>query len=119
MGERRALRTAGRAAGELDIDGIVELQVLGKLCQFFARDIIAGLGDVTEIQHAGGLFRTQPDHAAQHGKPLGYQMTGPGFIQFGYDAAQDIDIVAGFQRRREDKRCAFDLPSTYSSSCAR
>lgn len=97
VGERRTLRAAGCAAGELDIDGIVKLQFFGKLRQFFPCDCVAGLGDIVEIQRARRLFRTEPDHAPQIGKPLGYHMTGSGLIQFRHDAAQDIDIVAGFQ----------------------
>lgn len=37
-------------------------------------------------------------------------MPGPGLIEFGHDAAQDVDIVAALQRRREDERRAFDFP---------
>ena len=53
MAERRALGMPGRARGELDVDGVVELQLgpdLGELLR-----VAAGVGDVVEVQHARRL----------------------------------------------------------------
>jgi hypothetical protein len=55
VGQRGALRQAGGAGGELDVDGIVELQARGEVLEALAIGVSAVVGDFVERKGAGGV----------------------------------------------------------------
>jgi hypothetical protein len=65
MGERRPLGRACRAAGELDVDRIVELQPRRKLAQPPGMTLPACGHDIGKAEHAGTLIRADADHCRQ------------------------------------------------------
>ena len=98
MAERGALGVPGRARGELDVDGVVELQLRAELGELHLLGIAAGMGDIVEVQHARRLLRPQP-HDVLEMRQLArlHQVRG------------DLEVVRGFERRRQDQRLALDL----------
>ncbi len=76
VGQRHALGRARGAAGELDVDGIVELQRLAECGELFAVPGAAHAGDVLECQRAGAERPADLDHRAQVRQPGGAQLAG-------------------------------------------
>ena len=98
MAERGALRVAGRARGELDVDGVVELQLRPELGELHLLGIAAGARDVVEVQHARRLLGPQP-HDVLEMRQLARL----------HQVRRDLEIVRGLERRRQDQRLALDL----------
>ena len=65
MGQRHALRRARRAAGELDVDGVVELQALAERSELLAMPRTAHLRDLVERNGACAFRSADLDHMAQ------------------------------------------------------
>ena len=65
MGERRAFGSAGGAAGELDVDGIVELQLRRQLREHGAMAVAAHAEHVVEAQEAAFLVVADADQRRQ------------------------------------------------------
>jgi len=98
MAERGALRVPGRARGELDVDGVVELKLRPEVGELHLLGIAAGGGDVVEIEHARRLLGAQPHDVLEMGQ-----------LARLHEIVGDFEVVRGFQRRRQDQRLALDL----------
>ena len=98
VAERGALRIARRARGELDVDGVVELQLRRQFGELRLLGIAAGCGDVVEVQHARRLLRAEPDDVLEVRQLLVL-----------HQVVDDLEIVRGLERRRQDQRLALDL----------
>ena len=68
MGKRGALGKARGAGGELNIDGVVELQLPRQFNQPFLVTIVAQNGNVGEIVHARRDVVAHADHDMQVGQ---------------------------------------------------
>ena len=106
VGQRRALGKAGGAAGELDVDRVVELQRLGE------RGEVAALGVAAQTAtSANGIMPAcallaDGDDEPQIGELGGVEIAGRGMRQLGREIAQHADIVAGLEPRGGDQRGA-------------
>ena len=109
MGERRAFGRAGGAAGELDVDGIVELQLRRQLRKFPAMTVAAHAEHVGKAQEAALLIVADADQRGQLRQPLGLQFTGGAAVDFRRQLAQHAHIIAGLERIRGDQRLAADF----------
>ncbi len=109
MGERRPLGRAGGAAGELDVDGIVELQRLSERGEFGELRGRGRRGDFGEVEGAGGLLAPQPDHDLQIGKPRRLEAAGRRAVQLGRKRPKRRDIVVAPEASAQNQRLAADL----------
>ena len=98
VAERRALGVAGRARGELDVDRVVELQLRPELGELHPLGIAAGRRDIVEVQHARRLVLAEPHDVLEVRQLLGL-----------HQVVDDLEIVRGLERRRQDQRLALDL----------
>ena len=81
VAERRPLGEARGAAGELDVDGVVELQRLAQGVQAVA---LGGAGQrrhLGEVVHAGGGLGAEAHDGLQMGQSLGLERPRPGVVQ--------------------------------------
>ena len=69
MAERGALWKAGGAAGELDVDRVVELQLFGERGETVPLGIIGETGNIVELHHAVGVIAADGDDQPQFGQP--------------------------------------------------
>ena len=76
MGQRRALGKAGGAAGELDIDGVVELKPGFELFQPLALLLSGAPGKLRKIIHAGAFFIAKPDDGGEMGQLPAFERAG-------------------------------------------
>ena len=118
VGERRPLREPCGTAGELDVDGIVELKRIRDRIQPALILGCAGVHEIPEAHHSPLVVRPQMDHEFQRREPLGLQGAGPhlrldgvrlGLVQLGHQLSQHPDVVAALEARRGNKRSASDL----------
>ncbi len=109
VGQRGALGVARGAAGELDVDGVVELKDILQLLQLREMLVPRGIRDIAEVQHARRLVRAHPDDGPQAGDLVRVELSGLGVVQFRRHVADHADIVAALERRRQDQRLAADL----------
>ena len=109
MGQRGAFGGAGGAAGELDVDGIVELQLRRQLRKLPAMAVAAHAEHVGEAQEAALFVVADADQRGQLRQALGLQFAGSAAVDFRRQLAQHADIVAGLERIRGDQRLAADL----------
>ena len=109
VGERRALRQAGGAGGELDVDRIVELQLCRQLRQLFAVPVAAHAEHVVEAEEARRLIAADADQRLQRGQPLRLELARRRAVDLGRKLAQHADIVAALEAGRGDQRPAADL----------
>jgi hypothetical protein len=109
VGQRRALGRPRRAAGELDVDRIVELQARLQRRQFGALGLRGRPGDVGEVEGARGPFCAQADHDLQLRQPRRLKFTWRGVVEFGSEGAQRADVIVAFEAGAEDQRLAADL----------
>ena len=98
VAERGALGVPGGARGELDVDGVVELQLRADLGQPHPLGVAAGLGDVVEIEHARRLLGSQAHDVLEMGQLARLHQVGG-----------DLEVVRGLERRRQHQRLALDL----------
>ena len=109
MRQRDALGRSGRAAGELDIDGIVELQSAGECREGVAVARAAHPRNLLERNGAGTGRAADLDHRAQLRQPRRVQIAWRRFRQFRHQRVQHLHVVAGLERGGGDDRGAADL----------
>ena len=109
MSQGRALRKAGGARGELDIDRVVELQGACELGKLRTLRLAACFRDLVKVHHARGRRCAEPDHTAQVRQCRCMQVMGCGGREFGGEILHDRQVVAGLERRCEHQRLALDL----------
>ena len=97
MGQRRAFSRAGGAAGELDVDRIVELQLRRQFRQELATEVAAHAEHVIEAQEAPLLAAADADQRRQMRQSLCLQFVGSAAVDFRRQLAQHADIVAGLE----------------------
>ena len=119
MGERRALGVAGGAAGELDVDRVVELQLARELAQ---------LGDVGRRRQIAQSRRnaSMPGVLCRRGGSRGAgrqrvasQMARLGVGELRRQRPHHADVVAGLEAGARISARQPTLLSAYSSSCSR
>ena len=76
VGERGRLGTTRRAARELDVDGLVELQHARHATELRASGVAREQRDLVEAHEPGARFLTQTHHPAQMRRPRRVQATG-------------------------------------------
>ena len=107
--QRHALGRARGAAGELDIDGIVELQRFGQFRQRLAMPRAAHPRHVLECDRAGRWRPADLDHRAQLRQPRRVQFARRRFGELGQQRVQHLHVVRGLERGRGHDRGAADL----------
>ena len=107
--QRDALGRSGGAAGELDVDGIVELQGLAERGEFVAVARAAHAGDRLERNGAGSGRAADLDHRAQLRQPRRMQIARRCRRQFRQQRVQHPHVIAGLERGRRHQRGAADF----------
>ena len=105
----RALGVAGGAGGELDVDRVVELQLLGQHGE--RGQLLAGrrAQQLIEVEHAGRFVRAHADHHFERRQAVAAQQTGLAVAELGREVGDHLEVVAGLERRRQHQRTAADL----------
>ncbi len=103
VGQGGTLGKPGGAAGELDVDRIVELQSAGKRREPVMLGRAGEAVNRVEPQRARHILGTDRDHQAQFGQPRRLQPAGRRRRQFGRQFAEHRQIVAGLEPRRGDQ----------------
>ncbi len=106
--QRRALREAGGAAGELDVDRVVGVERGGDLRQPRILRIAAG-DEIVEAQHAGHLLLAQMDHGFQVRQARRNECARRAAGQFRRQRLDHLDIVAVLEFGHRDQGLAADL----------
>ena len=109
MGQRHALRRARGAAGELDIDGVVELQDLAEGCDLLAMPRAADASDFVERNRAGAKRPADLNHRAQLREFRRAQLARLRARQLRQQRVQHFHVVGGLERGRGHDRRAADL----------
>ena len=109
VAERRALGEARGAAGELDVDRVVELQLAGEIVQPVAFRCARERRHLGEVVHAGGGLGAEADDGLEIGQFLRLQSAGPGAVELRCELAQHLDVAARLERFRSNQRPALDL----------
>ncbi len=98
VAERGALGKARGARGELDVDRVVELQLRRQLGETRLLGVAARRRNIVEVQHARCLLSAEPDDVLQVRQLLRL-----------HEILDDLEIVRGLERGRQDQRFALDL----------
>ena len=109
MRQRDAFGRSRGAAGELDVDGIVELQLGGKRDKCCLVACAAHPRDLLERDGAGAGGFADLDHGAQLRQSRRMQVARSGLRQFRQQRVQHLHVVRGLERGRGDDRGAADL----------
>ena len=109
VAERRPLGEARGAAGELDVDGIVELQHVRERLQPVALGRAREPRYLGEVVHAGRGLRPEAHHRLQMRQLLGLQSAGPRVVELRREPAQHLDVAARLEGFGGDQRAALDL----------
>ena len=110
VAERGSLGEARGAAGELDVDGVVELQLAVERAQPVALGRARERRHVREVVHAGGgLGAPRRIDGLEMGQRLRLERAGPGAVQLRRELAQHLDVAARLEGFRRDQRPALDL----------
>ncbi|GCC46801.1 hypothetical protein chiPu_0030737, partial [Chiloscyllium punctatum] len=109
VGQRHALGRAGGAAGELDVDGVVELQARAERDKLLAVAFPAHLRDLLERNRARRRRSADLDHGAQLRQPRRAQLAGLRARKLGQQRVQHLHIGRGLERGRRHDRGAADL----------
>ena len=107
--KRRALGKAGGAAGELDVDRIVELERVREFGKTRRLGRTAERRDIGEGVAAGRGLRSDEDHRLQMRQPRRREHSRCGGVQLRREFAQHVEIEAGLVRTGEHQRPAADL----------
>ncbi len=70
---------------------------------------VRGHAQSVEIVHPGSSFVAQADHLPQLGKALRRERAGPAAVDLRHDIAQNREVIAGLEPRRQDERLASHL----------
>ena len=106
--QRHALRRAGGAAGELDVDRIVELQAVRERCERVAMPVAAHRQNVLERDRAGLLppiWMTM----RSFGSFAAFSSPGARARKLRRKRVDHLHVVAGLERGRRDQRRAAHL----------
>ena len=109
MRQRHALGRAGGAAGELDVDRIVELQRLAQRRDLFAMARSAHLRHVLEGEGAGCLRPADLNDRAQMRQPFRLQVARLRARQFRQQRVEHLHVFAGLEFGGGDQRGTADL----------
>ena len=109
VAERRPLGEARGAAGELDVDGVVELQRAGERVHPVALGRAGERRDLVEVVHAGGDFAAEAHDGLEMRQLFRLQPAGPGPVELRRDLAQHVDIAARLERFGGHQRPALHL----------
>ena len=104
--QRRALRRARCAGGELDVDWVVELQRSAEVGERLTLIVAGGTGDVVEIQHAGRLLGPETNDGLEPGQAVRPQLPRFRPVDLGRARPERGEIVVVAVSRREDQRPA-------------
>ena len=104
--QRRALRRARGAGGELDVDRVVELQRRAEVGERLPLIVAGGTGDVVEIQHAGRLLGPETNDGLELGQTVRPQLPRFRPVDLGRARPERGEIVVVAVSRREDQRPA-------------
>ena len=107
--QRHALRRARGAAGELNIDRIVELQRRSELRKLLAVPRAAHTCDVLEGDGARTFGAADLDHRAQLRQPRRLEFARPRGRKLRQQRIQHLHVVRGLESGRGDDRCAADF----------
>ena len=110
VGQRRALRRAGGARGELDIDGIAGLQRRRNPVETFMLVPAAHRQHVAEIEHAGRCIVAHADDDAEARQPRRLEPAGLAHRELRRQRLDHLEVVRRFEAHRADQRAAADLP---------
>ncbi len=99
VAERGALWEAGRAAGELDVYRVVELQLLGERRKAVPLGIAGDTGDIVKPHHAADVVGADRDHQPQFRQPQCVQITRRCSPEFRGQFAQHRVVIAGLELR--------------------
>jgi hypothetical protein len=97
MSQRDPLGRSGGAAGELDVDGIVELQSPGERCERVAVPRRAHARHVFECNRAGIERAADLDYRAQMRQPRRMQIARRRFRELRHQRVQHLHVVAGLE----------------------
>ena len=106
MRQRDALGRSGCAAGELNVDGIVELQCAGERRERVAVAPAAYPRHLFERNRSGTNRPTDLDHRAQLRQPRRMQITWLCIGKLGHQRVQHLHVVRGLERGGRDERGA-------------
>ena len=109
VGERRAFGRAGGAAGELDIDGVIELERRRQRRLRAAFAVAAHAHHVVEAIEAAALVGANADEGGERRQALGLEPARRAAVEFGRQFAQHADIIARLERIGGDEGAAADL----------
>ena len=109
MRQRHALRRARGAAGELNIDRIVELQRRSQFGKLLAVPRAAHFCDVLEGEGARTFGAADLDHRAQLRQPLRLQFARLRGRKLRQQRVQHLHVVGGLEGGRGDDRRAADF----------
>ena len=109
VGQRRSFGRAGGAAGELDVDRVVELQLAGEVGERGAVAVAAHAEHIVKTQKAAGVALADANERGQRRQPLCLQPAGSGALDLRRELAQHADIAAGLERIGRDQGFAADL----------
>ena len=109
VAERRPLGEARGAAGELDVDRVVELQLAAEYVQSVAFGSACEGRHVVEVVHAGGGLGAEANDGFEMGQFLRFQPAGPSTVELRRERAQHLDVAARLERFGGDQRPALDL----------
>ena len=109
VGERGALRRAGSAGSELDVDRFVGIEIAGKIIETQPMRRATNRHDLVEIQHALGLLRPDADHGLEPRQAGAVEAARFAFVDLGCNRAQLRDVVGTLEARGQNQRLAADL----------
>ena len=109
VGERRALRRACRARGELDVDGVAGLQRFRDQVEALVLVAAAARHHVGEIEHARRIVVAHADDEFQLRQPGGLQPARLGGGELRRQRLDHAEIVGGLEADGADQRAAADL----------
>jgi len=88
VAERRPFGEAGRAAGVLDVDGIVKLLVLLPLTKLFVAERRTNSHHFVPVKHPGDFLHAHVDDRCQVRQLRRRELTGIAAVQFGSQCAE-------------------------------
>ena len=104
MGQRGSLWKSGGAAGELNIDRIIELQGGREADDALVVDFLGQTGDFVEAVEALRRLAAGLNHAGKMWQALAIQRPRRTSVHFRRQLAQHRHIVAGLELGRQDQR---------------
>src|SRR5262249_359478 len=107
--KRRALRKAGSAGCELDVDRLVELQLGGELRDALGFCGAASLYDFGEAERSRMPAVANENDRAQRRQARGFEFAGLSMTEFRRQLAEHADVIRGLELFGEDEPLATDF----------